>query len=226
MCLGTTKICRAVPGTQHLCCQYFPPCLIEFPLGSILGNTFRNSCIKTTPSSSNWIFTKFKLTEWTRPYFKAVLLESMEIIYLKLWSEEYFSEPVAKSHCCDCPYLPIQLPLTATLLKCNSCLMPLCLPTITSDFILESVMFSTVGLPANCFLSQHRPQQVHSCWGVSLWEVTLSHSVPLCPGPVHIPESPEASVSKSPGLSFVLPKTPQFQQFKSFWQQWMTCAEF
>lgn len=144
--LGTNER-RAVPGTHRLWCQYLIPHLTEFPMGYIQSNAFRNSCIKiTTRSSSNWIFTKFKLTEWTRPYFKAVLLESLEIIYLKLWSQESLSEPAAKSHCCDYPYLQIGPSWVATLGKYNTCLMPPCLPTIASDFRWEYVMcFPTWG---------------------------------------------------------------------------------
>lgn len=120
--LGTNGRRRAIPGTHRLWCQYLTLRLTEFPLGYIHSNAFRNSCIKiTTHSSSNWIFTKFKLTEWTRPYFKAVLLESLEIIYLKLWSQEYFSEPAAKRHCWDYPYLQLWPSWGAALGKWNTC---------------------------------------------------------------------------------------------------------
>lgn len=139
---GTNESRSVVPGTGRLWCQYLIPRLTEFPLGHIHSNAFRNSCIKiTTRSSSNWILTKFKLTEWTRPYFKAVLLESMEIIYLKLWSQEYFSEPAAESHWCDYPYLRIWPSWGVALGKRNTCLTPPCLPTVAQ--------ISDVGLPAD-----------------------------------------------------------------------------
>lgn len=154
--------------------------LTELPWGHVMrGPYFQELLYKTTHSSCNWNFTKFKLTEWTRPCFKTDLFGFIEIIYWKVWRQEYFSDPVTKSHCCDHPSLHIWFLLTEAS-EVQHLLDSSMLASITRVSSLESVILPDIGIVTNYFHSQHHGRRLTPAEGCVYGNspVSLNSSIP------------------------------------------------